>query len=142
MSPSQTFHLISYLQYPLMLAAVGFYVPFVISLLNQATDWGHLNQALILFGVALSLSTLQDTRTTQNEFSRKIWSHPTKGKAMLVLIAVVAFGFVVAGLLTLLLFQADHAESIGVGITVLGIGLIGVLKAATEMFENHRVDKQ
>ena len=100
-----------------------------------------LNYVLILFGVALSFSTLQDTTTTQNAFSKKIWQHPIKGKIMLTVIAALAFVLVVAGLLALFLFEADQTEGVAVGITVLGIGMIGLLKSAVEMFENHRKDK-
>ena len=31
--------------------------------------------------------------------------------------------------------------SMAPGLTVLGIGLIGLLKAAVEMFEHHQIDK-
>ncbi len=140
-SPRKIFHTISYLQYPLMLASLAFYVPFVISMINKSTDWSMLNYVLILFGVALSFSTLQDTTTTQNAFSKKIWQHPIKGKIMLTVIAALAFVLVVAGLLALFLFEADQTEGVAVGITVLGIGMIGLLKSAVEMFENHRKDK-
>ncbi len=140
-SPRKLFHTISYLQYPLMLAALAFYVPFVITLFNKAPDWSLLNYVLILFGVSLSFSTLQDTTTTQNKFSKKIWQNPTKGKVVLTLIALMAFVFIVVGLLALLMFKADQTESVAVGVTVLGIGMLGLLKAAIEMFENHRLDK-
>lgn len=140
-SPRKVFHTISYLQYPLLLAALGFYVPFVISMLNKQPDWESLNHVLILFGVSLSFSTLQDTTTTQNKISKKIWQHPTKGKVALVIIAIMAFGFMVAGLVALMWFKADHSQTVAVGVTVLGIGLLGVLKAAIEMFEHHRLDR-
>ena len=138
---TRIFHAISYLQYPLMLAALAYYVPFVMSMINQPVDWSLLNQVLILMGVALSFSTLQDTRTTQNKMSKKIWQDPRKGKAFLWVIAVMALLFIVTGLLGLLLFDADQTESVAVGLTVLGIGMLGMLKAAIEMFENHRLDK-
>ncbi|WP_223788824.1 hypothetical protein [Marinicella meishanensis] len=140
-SPRKFFHAISYLQYPLLLAAVGFYVPFVISLLNKQPDWAVLNHVLILFGVSLSFSTLQDTTTTQNKLSEKVWQHPTKGKVALVIIAIMAFGFMAVGLLALMWFEADQTQSVAVGLTVLGIGMLGLLKAAIEMFDNHRLDK-
>ena len=135
------FHKISYLQYPFLLAALGYYIPFMISLINRSPDWGVLNYVLILLGISLSFSTLQDTTTTQNEFSKKIWQHPTKGKITLIMIAIAAFIFIIVGLLSLFYFKADQSESVAVGITVLGIGMIGMLKAAIEMFENHRLDK-
>ncbi len=140
-SPRKLFHLISYLQYPILLAALAFYIPFTISLFNKSPDWSLLNYVLILFGVSMSFSTLQDTTTTQNNFSKKIWQHPTKGKVVIGVIAIMAFVFIVMGLLALFVYKADQTESVAVGITVLGIGMIGLLKAAIEMFENHRLDK-
>ena len=138
---TRIFHALSYLQYPLILAALGFYVPFVISMVKKPVDWSLLNQVLILMGVALSFSTLQDTRTTQNKISKKVWQDPKKGKAFLWVIAALALLFIVTGLLALLLFDANQTESVAVGVTVLGIGMLGMLKAAIEMFENHRLDK-
>jgi len=32
-------------------------------------------------------------------------------------------------------------ESVAMGLTVLGIRMLGMLKAAMKMFENHRLDK-
>ena len=140
-NPKNFFHMISYLQYPLILIALAFYVPFVMSLLNKAVDWSYLNHALILLGVALSFSTLQDTTTTQNEFSKKIWQDPKKGKRMLYLLAVMALFFMLTGFLSLFVLPIQGAEDVAVGLIVLGIGFIGILKAAIEMFENHRLDK-
>ena len=133
--------MISYLQYPLILVALVFYVPFVMSLLNKAVDWSHHNYSLILLGVALSFSTLQDTTTTQNELSKKIWQDPKKGQRMLYLVAVMALLFMLAGFLFLFVLPIKGAEDVAVGLIVLGIGFIGILKAAIEMFENHRLDK-
>ncbi len=140
-NPKNFFHMISYLQYPLILIALAFYVPFVMSLLNKAVDWSYLNYSLILLGVALSFSTLQDTTTTQNELSKKIWQDPKKGQRMLYLVAVMALLFMLAGFLFLFVLPIKGAEDVAVGLIVLGIGFIGILKAAIEMFENHRLDK-
>ena len=140
-NPRTIFHLISYLQYPLMLAAVAFYVPFILSLKSGALDWTYLNYALIIFGIALSFSTLQDTTKTQNKLSRKIWESPTKGKITIVVMALFAFSMIIGGLSMLYFSQTGITESVAVGLIVLGIGLIGLLKSAIEMFENHRKDK-
>ncbi len=141
-NPKKVFHAISYLQYPLMLSALIYYVPFTISLFNKSPDWSLLNNVLILFGIGMSFSTLQDTTTTQNKFSKKIWQHPTKGKVMITVIAFMSFALIVIGMLALFLFNVDQTESVAVGITVLGIGMLGILKAALEMFENHRLDRR
>ena len=140
-NPTKIFHAISYLQYPLMLVAFGFYIPFVISLIQRPIDWAMLNYMLIFLGVALSFSTLQDTTTTQNKISKRVWQDPRKGKALLVVFAVSAFVLIVSGLWSLFVLEGDQTESVAIGLTVLGIGMIGLLKVALEMFENHRLDK-
>lgn len=140
-NPRKIFNVISYLQYPLMLGAVGFYIPFVISLTKNNPDWTFLNYTLILFGVALSFSTLQDTTKTQNKLSKKIWENPKKGRIAILIIALPAFGFIIFGLSMLYFSKSDMTENIAVGITVLGIGLVGLLKSGIELFENHRKDK-
>lgn len=140
--PTRIFHAISYLQYPMIVAALAYYIPFVMSLINKPIDWSLLNQVLILMGVSLSFSTLQDTTKTQNKMSKKIWEDPRKGKVFLWIIASMAMFFIVIGLLALLLFEADQTQSVAVGLTVLGVGMLGMLKAAMDMFENHRLDKK
>ncbi len=141
-NPKKIFHIISYLQYPLMIASIVFYVPFIISIAEKNPDWNKLNYVLILLGVALSFSTLQDTTKTQNKFSRKIWENPVKGKIALIFISISAFAFIAIGLFNLYFSKTDSSENLAVGITVLGIGLVGLLKSAIELFENHRTDKK
>ena len=46
------------------------------------------------------------------------------------------------GLISLYGSTNSSFENISIGITVLGIGLIGILKSGVEMFENHRRDRQ
>lgn len=139
--PKKIFHFVSYLQYPIMAASLIFYVPFLISMVNQSPDWGALNNMLILIGLGLSFSTLQDTTTTQNKFSEKIWKSPKKGRYMIVFMAAFAFLLIVSGSIFLFLSQDDLTNSVAVGVLVLGIGYVGILKSGIEMYENHRVDK-
>ena len=135
------FHKISYLQYPLILAAVYYIALFVIAL-EDGRELHYVNTALVFCGIAISLSTLQDTTTTQNEISRKIWEHPVKGKIFLALIGVYAFAFMAFGLVGFVRSTGGMIEDISLGLVVLGIGMVGMLKSAAEMFENHRLDKR
>ena len=139
--PKKIFHFVSYLQYPIMAASLIFYVPFLISMVNQSPDWGALNNMLILIGLGLSFSTLQDTTTTQNKFSEKIWKSPKKGRYMIVFMAAFAFLLIVSGSIFLFLSQDDLTNSVAVGVLILGIGYVGILKSGIEMYENHRIDK-
>lgn len=139
--PKKLFHIVSYLQYPILASSLIFYIPFVISLYNQTPDWNALNFMLILVGLGLSFSTLQDTTTTQNKFSERIWKSPKKGKYMLIAMAVFAGLLIVSGLIFMVLSKDDLTNSVAVGVMVLGIGYIGILKSGIEMYENHRIDK-
>ncbi len=134
------FHRISYLQYVLMAVAVVYFAFFAMSL-GGSPDWGHLNTALVFYGIAISVSTLQDTTTTQNEISRKVWESPTGGKIFLGVIGVMVVVFLTVGLIGFVRVEEDILKDVSVGLIVIGIGLTGILKAAGEMFENHRLDR-
>jgi len=135
------FHKISYLQYPVLAYSLYHYYLFFISLMEKEIEWGELNNVLVFVGISFSLSTLQDTTKTQNKISKKIWEHPVKGKIALIVISVLTVGFIVIGVVGLLGNKGRVYEEFSFGLIVLGIGLIGLLKAAIEMFENHRKDK-
>lgn len=134
------FHYISYAQYPLL----GIALLFAFRPYFEGFDsfWQNLNQALIFAGLGISFSTLQDTRKTQNNFSKKIWESPLKGKVALAVIFLMATGFMALGLYGLHVSQNNILKEVSFGILVLGIGYVGILKSAIELFENHRKDKK
>lgn len=136
------FHKISYLQYPLVAVSLYFYVLFIMSMMKDSMQWAHLNSALVFYGISISLSTLQDTTKTQNNFSKKIWEHPKKGIIALALFFFLALTFMAAGLMGFLYSSESIHKEISFGLIVLSIGLIGLLKSAMEMFDNHRLDKK
>ena len=134
-----TFHKISYLQYPFMLAGLFYaFKPYVVGF---NTIWENANLAMIFIGLGISLSTLQDTAKTQNKASRKVWESPKKGKMALNLIAIMAIFLIVLGLYGIYISTSEIFKQLAFGIIVLGIGVVGMLKTAIEMFENHRLDK-
>lgn len=92
-------------------------------------------------GLGISFSTLQDTTTTQNEISRQIWESPVKGKRMIIASSVATFIIISIGIIGLFSPLESIIEQISIGLIAMGIGLIGMLKAMIEMFENHRMDK-
>lgn len=138
-NPRDIFQKISYIQYPLLLIAM-FYV-FRPYYLGFDTFWENINYGLIFMGLGISFSTLQDTTKTQNKLSKKIWEHPKKGKIALVIMGLMALYFVLIGLFGIYISNSEVLQQISFGMLVLGIGLIGMLKSAIEMFENHRLDK-
>ena len=140
------FHYISYFQYPLML--IGLYFAFKpyfqgIEHLQKNPDliFQNLNSLLIFMGLGVSFSSLQDTAKTQNKFSEKIWKNPTKGKIMIAFISLMILSFLTFGLIGYYITKGGVLKEISIGIIVLGLGMFGLLKAAIEMFENHRIDK-
>lgn len=135
------FNLLSYLQYPLVGVSLVYYGLFMLSLVEGAINWGLLNYTLLFYGIAISFSTLQDTRKTQNKLSEKVWKSPRRGKIFLALVSLLTFGFIAGGLFGVLYSRQPIHQELALGLTVLGIGLIGLLKAAVEMFEHHRIDK-
>ncbi len=140
------FQIISYLQYPLMLLALFFSIkPYLNGFEYVANNFDVLlkdyNYVLIFAGLGISFSTLQDTSKTQNNFSKKIWESPKKGKKMIMLISglvVVALGY---GIFGYFITENQEIKELSFGAIVLGIGLIGFLKTAIEVFENHRKNK-
>ncbi|WP_222931449.1 hypothetical protein [Xanthovirga aplysinae] len=100
-----------------------------------------MNNVMIIMGVGISFSTLQDTTKTQNKMSRKIWESPKKGKIVIFILAFMVLLFIGIGLIGYFSANNNRFKDLSIGITILGVGIIGFLKSAIEMFENHRKDK-
>ena len=133
----QTFQAISYLQYPLMLAGLGWMVyPYFAGF---DTFWTSLNNALVFMGLGISFSTLQDTTKTQNNFSRKIWEDPRKGMMALIVISGTTVVFLAVGMFGFFLSEGGILKEVSFGTLMLGLGYVGLLKSAIEMHEHHRV---
>ena len=142
MDTKKIFHSISYLQYPLLAVVLYYYVLFFISTGETELKWTELNNALVFLGIQIGVATLQDTTKTQNEFSRKIWENSVKGKIAIWIMTFVMLLFLIIGLIGFLGSRENVHKEISFGLITLGIGLIGMLKSAIEMFENHRKDKK
>jgi hypothetical protein len=132
----QFFQAASYLQYPLLLIALGYSAAPYFQ--GFDTFWQSINQALVFAGLGISFSTLQDTRKTQNNFSRKIWQDPKKGKRALLLISLTTLGLLCFGFYGWLVAKPGIAREVAFGALMLGIGYMGLLKSAIEMREHHR----
>ncbi len=141
-----TFHYLSYLQYPLMV--IGLYLTFSPYLLemdklkeNPNLILQNFNNVLIFLGLAVSFSSLQDTTKTQNNFSKKIYENPKKGKAFILSICFMIILILTFGLIGYYNSVEGLLKDLSVGLIVLSLGMFGFLKAIIEMFENHRKDK-
>ncbi len=140
------FHFISYLQYPLMLIALYFaFSPYLSGLDNLKENpnlfFQQLNTCLIFMGLGVSFSSLQDTTMTQNKISKDVWESPKKGKIAIVMMTLFVFLILILGLIGYLNTVDGVLKDLSIGLIVLGLGMFGFLKAAIEMFENHRKDK-
>lgn len=146
MSIRRFFQIISYLQYPLLLLALFFSIkPYLSGFEYVANNFDVLlkdyNYVLIFAGLGISFSTLQDTSKTQNNLSKKIWENPIKGKRMIMLISGLVLVVLGYGIFGYFIAENEKIKELSFGAIVLGIGLIGFLKTAIEVFENHRNDK-
>lgn len=132
----QIFHYISYLQYPIMLAAL--YFSFRPILTNLVTIWVDYNKALMLMGIAISFSTLQDTQKTQNQLSKRVFENPKYANIFLVVICVQILVFTSFGIFGFFVSENAAIKEVAFGLILFGMGLVGLLKSAVEMAENHR----
>lgn len=146
MSFRQTFQVLSYLQYPLMALGLFFSVKpyfkgFEYLAENPNIVFVNYNYVLIFMGLGISFSTLQDTSKMQNEFSRKIWKNPKKGKIVILIICGLVLECLIFGIFGYFFSDIQMLQELSFGLIVFGIGLIGFLKTALEVFENHREDR-
>jgi len=146
MSFTRFFHLISYIQYPLVMTGTYFaFMPYIQGIENMAKNpelfFAAINKTLLFFGLAISFSTLQDTTKTQNKLAKKVWESPQKGKAFIILLCLMILFLLSFGIYGYFITTNSKIKEISLGTCVLGIGMIGMLKAGVEMFENHRKDK-
>lgn len=147
MNFKSVFHYISYLQYPLMIIGVYFTLkPYLLGLDVVKDDpsllFQNVNIALIFMGLSISFSSLQDTTKTQNNLSKRIWENPTKGKVTIIAICVSVLFLLILGLTGFFFTNDGILKDISVGTIVFSLGMFGFIKAAIEMFENHRLDKK
>jgi hypothetical protein len=96
------------------------------------------NMGLVFFGIGISFSTLQDTTKTQNNFSKRIYENPTYSKRFLIVLFSQVILFCSIGTWGIFLPETSPIKEISFGLISVGIGMIGVLKAASEMAEYHR----
>lgn len=140
-SVTQFFHYVSYLQYPIMLGGLYVAISPYINGFDPDTILENVNSLLVFMGLSISFSTLQDTTKTQNEVSKRVWEDPKKGRMFIITLAIATFLVMFLGLIEYVNVTDTQLKELSFGFIVLGISLMGLLKAAIEMFENHRLDK-
>lgn len=134
------FQMLSYLQYPAILAAAVYAAkPLFTGAAGVFDDW---NYALLYAGVGVGMSSLQDPTRVQNTLSRKVWQDPRKGRMALGVLTAEALVPIVAGLVGASLATSTALNQLSLGLVAFGLGMIGLLKTAIEMFEHHRLDRR
>lgn len=134
------FQLLSYLQYPAMVVAAVYAArPLFNGMAGMFDDW---NYALLYAGVGVGLSSLQDPTRTQNRMSHRVWQDPRKGRLMLWLLSAEALLPIVIGLVGAYLAGTTALNQLSLGLVAFGLGMVGLLKTAIEMFEHHRLDRR
>jgi protein-S-isoprenylcysteine O-methyltransferase Ste14 len=99
------------------------------------------NTMLIFMGLGISFSTLQDTQKTQNEFSKRVWQSPKKSRRMLIMLSISIVFIFSFGIFAYFFTANEKIKELSFGVIVFGVGLMGLLKAAIEMAENHRIEE-
>ena len=143
MNYQKLFHKLSYLQYPFLILGLAAIVqPYILDFESNSKNLSvivnAINNMLIFTGIGVSFSTLQDTTTTQNELSKKVWEDSKKSRRFLILLLLTIGLLFSFGIFAYFFSFNKHLEVLGVGTLVLSIGLIGVLKAAIEMANYHQ----
>jgi magnesium-transporting ATPase (P-type) len=132
-----SFHYLSYLQYPFMLIALFYcYRPVIFQ--NMEMIWEDINIGLVFMGLGISFSTLQDTTKTQNKLSRKIFENAKYSKIFLFVLGFQILFFITLGMFGVFNTNILILSNLAFGFISIGIGMVGMLKSAIEMAENHR----
>lgn len=146
MNIKSIFHYLSYLQYPILIFVIYFSIkPY----LNGFDDIENkldlilesINNMLMFIGLAISFATLQDTNKLSIKFEKQIWENPKKGKRFILIITLSTLLALAFGIFGYFITNHKMINDLSIGAIVLGIGLLGFLKTALEVFENHRKDK-
>lgn len=132
---TQIFQYLSYLQYPLMILALYFcYKPIILGMENI---WADFNNGLILMGLAISFSTLQDPTKTQNKLSRIVYENPKYSRYFIIYMLILTLVIMGFGSYGYFFSEIENIKEISFGFIVLGIGMISMVKMALEMAKYH-----
>jgi hypothetical protein len=143
--PKRIFNLVSYLQYPFMLLGLFFcYKPVLTNLGTVFTNLDTLlvefNKGLVFVGLGTSFSTLQDTTKVQNKFSQRVYDSPRKTRIFFIIMSSCIVLFIAIGMIGL--FGSNkYLQELAYGLISLGVGFIGMLKAAIEIADYQRKKK-
>ncbi len=117
---------------------LGLYYAYEPLLFDVDSYTSSVNKAMVFLGLGISFSTLQDTRKTHYKLASRIFGSPRWSRYFIIYLIVLIFLITGAGIFGLFFSGNDFLEQLAIGFIVMGISLIGMLKAAVEMAENHQ----
>ncbi len=140
------FHLLSYLQYPLVTIAFSLLIKPLFKGLDYLTShpeylFNTYSNALIFLGITLSFSALQDPARTSLGFEKKIWQSPKRSRIMLFTTLATSLIFFVSGMLGFIVSE-NFKKEFAYGSIVLAIGLLGYLKFQLDIFDIHKKGRE
>lgn len=101
---------------------------------NRQNLLDDFNLGLVFMGLAITFSTLQDTKKTQNKMSEKIWKNKKYATWFIVYFLLIIF--VLIALALVWQFGNNAAlQGLSWGVLSIAMGLVGVVKGGLEMAE-------
>ena len=142
MTPKKIFNYLSYLQYPLLPAAFYFiYEPYSLLLQGQLEKenieffFQSLNNTLVVLGLAVSFSSLQDANKPQHKLAKWVFGNPKRSRVFIIFMITTALALLSMGSFGFFIINEGPIHQLSLGLIVLSIGYLGLIKAATEMAE-------
>ena len=100
--------------------------------------WEDINIGLVFMGLGISLSTLQDTRKTQHKLSKKIFENVKYSRIFLTVLGLQILFFITLGMIGVFGSTNPVLTNLAFGFISIGIGMVGMLKSAIEIADNHQ----
>lgn len=134
------FHYISFLQYPLIIAALYYgYKPIIIGMenFNKAELIANYNLVLLFMGIALSFASLADI-TKRTKIMNKVFGKQKNAKLWIIYMSILVL--FIFGMATFMMFLAtdESLKDLSIGIFILGIGVIGLLRMNLEIIKTYQ----
>ncbi len=126
----KSFYYISYLQFPFLV--LGVFFTFRPNIVADADVLQDVNLSLIFMGIALSFNSLAGIDNL-DKFSKTIFAKPKAAKIWIIYLLLITAFLLIVGIYLLVIAQTGELRELATGITVLGIGAMGLLKKSIEI---------
>ncbi|MTI21685.1 hypothetical protein E1176_11695 [Fulvivirga sp. RKSG066] len=131
----KSFHYISFLSFPFLLAAIFFfYRPLFTQLQNMAADY---NDGLFFMGIGLSFSSLADTNK-KTKLGDRLYSKPKFAKSWIIYIFTMLVIIFLSGIWAQFITTNEKFQALSTGIFVFGLGVLGLLGMNLEIIRKYQ----